>query len=174
MGEGAGHVHSCRTHALLGGVPTRPHQKNLRAPDGGHGAHANGVRPRFLRCAFAHLPACATIPRHLSKPSPRSIIGRAPRLPRISSRSLSVCAMSTSSSPELAPLVSTAPYSSRAAASEILPSSHVARDKLGLALERIAPAAAPGGYDPHHLACEHGLAIDETARDLSACPRHRP
>src|SRR6266545_3621874 len=40
---------------------------------------------------------------------------------------------------------------------------HVAPHQLRLALERIAPAAAAGRHDPHHLARAHRLAVDEAA-----------
>ena len=39
---------------------------------------------------------------------------------------------------------------------------HVEKHKLGLAIERIAPAAAAGGFDPHYFACFDGLAVDQT------------
>ena len=40
---------------------------------------------------------------------------------------------------------------------------HIARHTLRLPLERIAPAASAGRHHPHHLACEHRLAIDQPA-----------
>src|SRR5207253_2932454 len=40
---------------------------------------------------------------------------------------------------------------------------HVAPHQLGLALERIAPAAAAGRHDPHDLARAYRLAVDEAA-----------
>ena len=42
----------------------------------------------------------------------------------------------------------------------------VAQDELGLALERIAPAAAAGRHDAHDLPRLHRLAVDESAEPL--------
>ena len=51
---------------------------------------------------------------------------------------------------------------------------HVALHQLRLALERIAPAAAAGRDDPHDLAGQHRLAVDQAAEIASPRPAHRP
>src|SRR6185369_9912760 len=50
------------------------------------------------------------------------------------------------------------------------PTAHVGQHALGLAVEGMAPAAAPAGLDAHDIAAPHDIAVAQGTRDALVRP----